>query len=208
MVCNVKPDEESLSIEDSEVLKIPEELEIRSAGVIGDIDEEKVSVVIQSLLSLKETGKEYIEDEDGSLEIVCKPIELYVCTDGGAAYEMFSIYDVMRAVKQECEIHTIGIGKVMSAGVLLLAAGTKGKRKIGANCRVMIHHVVGGNVGDIHNLENEVQEIRWIQEQYIKALIEETSMTKNSINKILKKKVNVYLSAEKAVEFGIADIII
>ena len=91
--------------------------------------------------------------------------------------DRFSIYDVMRQTEEKCEIHTYGLGRVMSAGVVLLAAGTKGKRKIGANCRVMIHSVIGGHHGSIENLENEMEEVRWIQEQYNKALCAETDLT-------------------------------
>ena len=122
--------------------------------------------------------------------------------------DMFAIYDVMRLMREECDITTFGIGKVMSAGVLLLAAGTKGKRKIGANCRVMLHSVIGGSQGPIHSLENEMDELRHTQERYIKALATETKMTTRQIKKLLERKVNVYLTAQEAVEFGIADIII
>ena len=69
----------------------------------------------------------------------------------------------------------------MSAGVLLLAAGTKGKRKIGRNCRVMIHSVRADQYGAIHNLENEFEETKWLQEQHINALIEESDMTKKHL---------------------------
>ena len=96
----------------------------------------------------------------------------------------------------------------MSAGVLLLASGTKGHRRIGQNCRVMIHSVVGGNHGSIHNLENEMEEIRNSQDLYINALVRETSLTKRQLKRMLERKVNVYLSAEEAVEYGIADIIV
>ena len=48
----------------------------------------------------------------------------------------------------------------MSAGTLLLAAGTKGKRKIGKHCRVMIHSVIGGSVGPMHQLDNEMKEVK------------------------------------------------
>jgi ATP-dependent Clp protease protease subunit len=96
----------------------------------------------------------------------------------------------------------------MSAGVLLLAAGTKGKRKIGKNCRVMIHSVIGGNVGPLHNLENEMNEIRYIQNAYLKALADETNMTYQQLRRMINRKVNVYLSAEEAVKLGIADIIV
>ena len=112
---------------------------------------------------------------------------------------------MMRVVRDQCEIHTVGIGKVMSAGVLILAAGTKGKRRLGRNCRVMIHSVIGGNAGSFHNLENEMEEIRHMQKTYVKLLAAETNMTEAQLNKMINKKVNVYLSAEEAVELGIAD---
>jgi ATP-dependent Clp protease protease subunit len=121
---------------------------------------------------------------------------------------MFAIYDVMRVSREKCDIITYGLGKVMSAGVLILAAGTKGQRKIGKNCRVMIHSVIGGSAGSFHNLQNEMSEIKHIQSAYIKALSEETNMTVAYLKRMLNKKVNIYLSAEEAVELGIADIIV
>ena len=96
----------------------------------------------------------------------------------------------------------------MSAGVLILASGTKGARQIGRNTRVMIHSVIGGTHGDIHNIQNEVEEIKWIQERYIDTLVRETDMTKRMVKKLLDKKVNIYLDAQQAVDYGIADIII
>ena len=72
----------------------------------------------------------------------------------------------------------------------------------------MIHSVIAGNAGALHNLENEMDELRHTQERYIKALAAETKMTTRQIKKLLERKVNVYLTAQEAVEFGIADIII
>jgi len=43
---------------------------------------------------------------------------------------------------------------------------------------------------------------------YSEALVAETNMTKKDLKKLLERKVNVYLTAEEAVELGIADIII
>jgi ATP-dependent protease ClpP protease subunit len=96
----------------------------------------------------------------------------------------------------------------MSAGVILLAAGTKGSRQIGRNCRVMIHSVIAGNHGSIHNLINEMEAVEQIQKMYIDCLVAETDLTKKQLKNMLERKVNVYLSAEEAVEYGIADIII
>ena len=183
--------------------------ELRIIGLIGEVCEEKTSEVIASMLSLKQTGKsktlEDPEKEDSPIITTFDPFELWISTYGGSAMDMFAIYDVMRMMRDDCDIVTFGLGKVMSAGVLLLAAGTKGKRKIGANCRVMLHSVIGGSQGPIHSLENEMDEIRWIQEQHVKCLVEETNMSSRHLKKLLARKVNVYLTAEEAVELGIAD---
>jgi len=195
------------------VIMLPTEepkITMRTIGLIGDVDEEKAGELIYGMLALKEYGK--IPDEEqtkgkGKKQLY-EPFEFYLSTHGGSASDMFAIYDVMRQIKKSCEIHTIGIGKVMSAGVLLLAAGTKGKRKIGKHCRVMIHSVLAGNEGPLHNLENELEEIKWTQKKYIEALIAETKMTQATINKLLQKHVNIYLSAEEAVKYGIADEVI
>ena len=121
---------------------------------------------------------------------------------------MFALYDIMRTVRQETEIHTLGLGKVMSAGVLLLAGGTKGKRRIAKNCRVMIHSVAAGNAGALHDLTNELEAIQDLQDMYTSCLAAETNMTEGDIKEMLNRNVNVYLSATEAVQLGIADIIV
>ena len=183
--------------------------EPRIVGLYGDVDEEHSAETIFAMLQLKEAGKQDFEDEEtGELVTTYKPFEFMISTWGGVAQDAFAIYDIMRMVKESCEIHTFGVGKVMSAGVLLLAAGTKGKRKIGANCRVMLHGVMGASHGAIHNLENEMEEIKWVQKQYVQALVAETDMTEKHLKRLLGKKIDVYLTAEEAVDLGIADEIV
>jgi ATP-dependent Clp protease protease subunit len=183
-----------------------EELEpdtaLNTIGLFCDVTEEKVAEIIHGLLYLDNANK-HTEKEENK-----RPIEFYVSTYGGSADDMFGLYDVMRNVRKNSEIHTIGVGKVMSAGVLILAGGTKGKRQIGRNCRVMIHAVMGGNHGSLHNMVNEMEAIEQLQDMYCDALINETNLTKKQLKKMLERKVNVYLTAEEAVELGIADIII
>ncbi len=190
-----------------------DEPKLRIIGLIGDINEEKTTEVLYGMLSLYESGikQEPIDPEDEDCEeftTIYDPFEIILCTPGGNASEMFAIYDLIRHMRETCDICTTGMGKVMSAGVLLLAAGTKGKRKIGAHCRVMIHSVIGGTHGTVHNLENEMEEIHYVQQQYIKALVKETAMSKKYITNLLNKKVNIYISAQEAVELGIVDEVI
>ena len=169
----------------------------RSIMFVGDVTEEKAADLISALLVLAQT-----KDEE---EERAEDIKLYISTYGGSADEMFGIYDVMNFCKQFCDIQTIGLGKVMSAGTLLLAAGTKGKRSVGTHTRVMIHSVNGASMGELHNLQNEMEQIAGLQESYIQAMSNETSMTKRQIQTLINRKVNVYLSSEEALEKGLAD---
>ena len=72
----------------------------------------------------------------------------------------------------------------------------------------MIHSVMGGNHGSLHNMMNEMEAIEQLQDMYCDALISETRLTRVKLKNMLERKVNVYLSAEEAVELGIADEII
>lgn len=192
-------------------LIMPKDDEMRLIGLFGEVEETKVSILVASLIDLADTTTEVLKDPDdpnSEMEEVLNPIDFIISTHGGNADDMFALYDIMRIVREKCDIITFGLGKVMSAGVLLLAAGTKGKRKIGKNCRVMIHSVIAGNAGSFHNLENEMEEIRHTQDSYLRALADETNMTYTQLRKMIDKKVNVYLSAEEAVKMGIADIIV
>ena len=179
-----------------------QEPDLRVIGLFTEVLDEKVAEIVQAMLYMNEMNK--LQKDDTKK----KDIEFYLSTYGGSADDMFALYDMMKVIEQTTDISTIGLGKVMSAGVLILAGGTHGKRKIGRNCRVMLHSVIAGNQGSIHNLINEMEAIQDLQEMYINRLVEETKMTKKQLKKMLEQRVNIYLSAEQAVEYGIADEII
>ena len=178
------------------------EPDLRIIGMFCDVHEEKVAEIIHAMLYLNEMNKLQKDPEKK------KPIEFYLSTYGGSADDMFALYDIMRTIRQTSEIHTLGLGKVRSAGVLLLAGGTKGKRRIAKNCRVMIHSVAAGNAGALHDLTNELEAIQDLQNMYTRCLAAETNMTEDDIKDMLNRNVNVYLSATEAVQLGIADIIV
>ena len=105
-------------------------------------------------------------------------------------------------------IHTVGFGKIMSAGVLLLAAGVKDKRLIGKNARIMIHSTWGITAGNIFEAENEMKEWKRQQLQLEKCLAHETNKSLNEIKEIMKDRFNKFLSADEAIKFGIVDSIV
>ena len=193
-------DDQKIVLIDPNSLESRPDPDLRIIGMFCDVHEEKVAEVIHAMLYLNEMNK--LDPKN------VRPIEFYLSTYGGSADDMFGLYDVMRGIRQETEIHTLGLGKVMSAGVLLLAAGTKGKRRIAKNCRVMIHSVAAGNHGNLQDLTNELEAIQDLQDMYTNCLVAETNMTESDIKDMLNRNVNVYLSAVEAVKLGIADIIV
>ena len=189
------------------------EPELRTINLYGDITEQKGADVVAGLLYLENSSHTVVlenpADPDSREIVAARSISMIVSTHGGVASDMFSILDVMDMVKERtCDIETFGIGKVMSAGVPILAAGTKGRRKVGRNCRIMLHNVMAGTGGTIFSMENELEEIKWIQERYIETLASYTKLTPTKIKKLLKTQKDVYISAEEAIKMGIADEII
>ena len=53
-----------------------------------------------------------------------------------------------------------------------------------------------------------MEEVKYTQEKYIEILCKETKLTRAKLKKMFARNVNVYLSAEEAVEYGIADEVI
>ena len=183
-----------------------EEMESRTMLLQGNLDEEKAGEILSGFLALANLKPPKQSPKEG--EMPYDPITLYISTYGGSADEMFGLFDIMNNCKKSCVIETVGVGKVMSAGTLLLAAGTKGHRKITKNCRVMLHQVSAGTFGPLFNMTTEIDAIQSLQESYISAMVSCTNLSKRKLKSLLNERVNVYLSAEEAVEYGLADIII
>ena len=171
-----------------------EEPGVRIISLYGPVDEEMIEKTITSMMALS-----YMGDDT---------IQMIISTGGGLATEMFALYDVMRNIREDIEIVTLGLGKVMSAGVLLLAAGTKGKRKIGKHTRVMIHGLKTDLGGYLNDIKNDYDELRAIEKVYIDALSKETNMTKTKLRELFAERRDIFISAEEAVEYGIADEVI
>lgn len=161
---------------------------IRRIILNGSIREETAAQFLEQLTML-----EYAD--------LKKPIILYIDTYGGNLDAAMLIYDAMQSCV--CPIHTIGIGKVMSAGALLLAAGDPGCRHISKHTRVMIHEVSGGVIGSLTEMDISVKEMSKMQELYAEVL---SSHTGQPIDKVLADMhQTLYLTAAESVNYGIVD---
>ena len=189
-----------------QLMEADAEPESRTILLHGELNEEKSFEIIAGIIGLTKIKPPKKDLKPG--ELPYDPMTLYISTYGGNADEMFGIFDLMQEAQKKCVIETIGNGKVMSAGTLILASGTKGHRKIHKNCRVMLHQVSAGAIGPLFNIASEVEELQQLQDKYIKCLVSCTNLSKRKLKSLLNERVNVYLTAEEAVEYGLADEII
>ncbi len=86
-----------------------------------------------------------------------RDISMYINSPGGSVTAGMAIYDTMQLIP--CDIATTCVGLAASMGSLLLAAGTKGKRFILPNSRIMIHQGSAGFQGTAADIEVHAREI-------------------------------------------------
>ena len=77
-------------------------------------------------------------DDQFDIKIEPKPITLYITSNGGYVYQVFSTIDTIRGMK--IPVNTVCKGFVASAGTLLSLAGKK--RLITESSYMLIHEIV------------------------------------------------------------------
>lgn len=166
-------------------------LEDRIIFIDGEINESTASVVVAELIHLAN------EDPDAD-------IKMYINSPGGSVYDGLAIYDTMNYIKPDVE--TFGIGLQASMGAFLLSSGTKGKRHLLPNSRVMIHQPSSGTQGKVTDQEISLREAVELKEK-LSAI-----MAKNTGQKLAKIKMDMerdfWMGADEAVKYGVADSVV
>jgi ATP-dependent Clp protease protease subunit len=181
-----------------------EESEPPLIGLVGEITEETTQQAALMLLTLN-GGRILIKEQS---EEPPEDIEFFISSGGGSVNEMFTIYDLMTLVKKNRDIATFGYGKVSSAAVVLLAAGTPGKRHIATHARLMLHHC-SSNVSGAHpDVRTNFNELKAVEDMMVNVLAENSNLSVGEIYNIFSKNTDEYFSAEDALEMGLVDKII
>ncbi len=130
-----------------------------------------------------------------------KDINLYINSPGGVVSSGLAIYDTMQHVR--CSVSTICMGMAASMGAVLLAAGTKGKRTLLPNSRVMIHQPLGGTQGQASDIEIEAREIIRIKRNLSEILAHHAGRDVEDI--IRDSDRNKWMNAQESLEYGLVD---
>ena len=146
------------------------------------------SLVIAQLL--------FLEAEDPE-----KDVFIYINSPGGVITSGFGILDTMNYIKPD--ISTICMGQAASMAAVILSAGTKGKRMILENSRVMIHQPLGGVQGQATDIEIHTKEILFLKDKLNKILSKNTGQTVKTIENDTNR--DNFMSAERALKYGLVD---
>ena len=133
-----------------------------------------------------------------------KDIKLYINSPGGSVYDGLAIYDTIQFIKPD--VHTIGIGLQASMGAFLLSSGTKGKRFVLPNSRVMIHQPHGGAQGQITDQEITLREGLFLKKRLNEILAKNTGQKLAKIEQDMER--DFWMGAEEAKKYGLIDEII
>jgi ATP-dependent Clp protease protease subunit len=141
----------------------------------------------------------FLDSEDPEKEIF-----LYINSPGGSVSAGLGIYDTMQYLK--CPVATICIGQAASMGAVLLAAGSKGKRKCLPNARVMIHQPSGGTQGQSTDIQIQAKEMLRIREILNGILAKHSGQKVEKID--LDTERDNFMSADEAKAYGLVDEVI
>ncbi|WP_345480864.1 ATP-dependent Clp protease proteolytic subunit [Amnibacterium soli] len=130
-----------------------------------------------------------------------KDIYLYINSPGGSITAGMAIYDTMQFVPND--IVTVGIGMAASMGQFLLTAGTKGKRYITPNARVLLHQPSGGFGGTSSDIQTQAQLIIDMKNRLAKITADATGHTVDQVNADGDR--DRWFNADEALEYGFVD---
>ena len=157
----------------------------------SDVNPHTANLIVAQLL--------FLQNEDPK-----KEIKLYINSPGGSVYDGLAIYDTIQHIKND--VQTVGIGLQASMGAFLLSSGTKGKRFVLPHSKVMIHQPSSGTRGKVSDIEIDLKESLAIRKLLNEILAKNTGQKLSQIEKDVDR--DYWMTAEEAVEYGIADKVI
>jgi len=175
-----------MSFEESNIIDVNQES--RMLMLFGEINESSSFGVTQGLLELQAMDP-------------MKDISFIINSHGGHIDDCLAIIDVMNCIKPD--IRTIVIGKAMSAGAFIAINGTKGKRYITENSRLMLHSLSTSVSGSFNDIQVDIEEVTRLNDKLIDIISTNAKLSKKDVKDLIKR--DRYILPQEAIEFGLLD---
>lgn len=183
---------------------IIEEIVKEVAEKINDIINNDKLLIRHNTMVLNDSN---LFTDESKLVITLPPINIYLTSYGGGCYSGLGIYDIIKNATKEYNVNIICSGYVMSAGTLILQAGTK--RIARKNTTFMVHELADfAGYEKLADIKERVDEDNRLSNVITNIYLEHTKFTVEKLNEIYEKKQDFYLSADEALEYGLIDEII
>jgi ATP-dependent Clp protease protease subunit len=143
----------------------------------------------------------FLEAEDPNADI-----NFYINSPGGVVTSGMAMYDTMQYIKPD--VSTIVMGQAASMGSLLAQAGAPGKRYLLPRARTMIHQPSGGARGMASDIAIQYHEIERMKKELTEIYVTHNSKGKTYEEFEAGMDRDNFLTAEEALEWGLADEII
>jgi ATP-dependent Clp protease protease subunit len=164
-------------------------IESRQLFLMGEVTTASADLLIRQAMYLK------------SLDAHA-PLVLNIMSPGGEVDAGLAIIDVLRATG--CEVSTVAYGTCASMAAHILAcAGTHGRRYVSQNCDVLVHQLLSGMSGQQSDIEIAAEHAARLRSRMDEMLAEACGRTPEYVHE--KTDRDRWLTAEEAVEFGLAD---
>jgi ATP-dependent Clp protease protease subunit len=154
----------------------------------GNIDDELANVVIAQML--------FLSNQDQKADI-----SFYINSPGGSVTSGLAVYDTMQFVR--CEVASYCIGQAASMGAILLLGGSKGKRFILPNAKVLLHQPLWGREGPATDLSIAAEEIIKVRTRLYEIVHKHTGQDQDRIEKDCDR--DKWLDAVEALDYGLVD---
>jgi ATP-dependent Clp protease protease subunit len=129
-------------------------------------------------------------------------IKLHINSDGGEVFGALSIVDRIKSSK--VPVYSYAEGLVASASTLISVSCHK--RYIRKNTILLIHQVRSWFEGTYEDFNDEKQNMDLVMKIIKDVYLKHTKFTEEELNQLLKR--DIYLNAEDAIRYGLADEII
>ena len=130
-------------------------------------------------------------------------IKLVINSCGGDLFDAFALIDVMN--HSAIPVATYGLGTIASSGLLIFMAGTKGRRFISKNTAILSHQFSSWSEGKNHELISRNKQFQLTDDLMVRHYKECTGAKEAVVRKYLLPTTDVWLTAEDAVKYGLAD---
>jgi ATP-dependent Clp protease protease subunit len=147
----------------------------------------------------------YDEFVDMEMDPLVEIIPVFINSFGGQVYSLIAKRDIIKSAQKQ--VATICMGKAMSCGASLLAAGTKGLRFATPDSRILIHQISSMSAGKASDIKEDAAQIQVLNEMILRNLAEDTGTSVAKLKQEIRNRDNAdwVLSAEEAKKFGIID---